>query len=44
MKSGISAAMFEQVYEVIRERKQSSPEKSYVASLMTNGSDSILKK
>lgn len=26
MKSGISAAMFEQVYEVIRERKQSSPE------------------
>ena len=44
MKSGISAAMFEQVYEVIRERKQSSPEESYVASLMTKGTDSILKK
>ena len=44
MKSGISAAMFEQVYEVIRERKQSSPEKSYVASLMTKGTDAILKK
>ena len=44
MKCGISAAMFEQVYEVIRERKQSSPEKSYVASLMTKGTDSILKK
>ena len=44
MKSGISAAMFEQVYEVIRERKQSSPEESYVASLMTKGTDAILKK
>ena len=44
MKSGISATMFEQVYEVIRERKQSSPEKSYVASLLTKGTDAILKK
>ena len=44
MKCGISATMFEQVYEVIRERKQSSPEKSYVASLMTKGTDAILKK
>jgi len=44
MKSGISAAMFEQVYEVIKERKQSSAEKSYVASLMTKGTDAILKK
>ena len=44
MKSGISAAMFEQVYEAIRERKQSSAEKSYVASLMTKGTDAILKK
>ena len=44
MKSGISAAMFEQVYEVIRERKQSLPEKSYVSSLITKGTDSILKK
>ena len=44
MKSGISAAIFEQVYEVIRERQQSSPEKSYVAALMTKGTDSILKK
>ena len=44
MKSGISAAMFEQVYEVIRERKKSSTKKSYVASLMTKGTDAILKK
>ena len=44
MKSGISAAMFEQVCEVIKERKQSSPEESYVASLMTKGTDAILKK
>ena len=44
MKSGISAAIFEQVYEVIRERQQSSTEKSYVAALMTKGTDSILKK
>ena len=44
MKSGISTAMFEQVYEVIRKRKNSSPERSYVASLMTIGTDSILLK
>ena len=44
MKNGIPAEIFEQVYEVIRERKQSSPEKSYVASLMTKGTDSILSK
>jgi len=44
MKSGISTGVFEQVYEVIRERKQSSPEESYVASLMTKGTDAILKK
>ena len=44
MKSGISASMFEQVYEIIRERKQSLPEESYVASLMTKGTDAILKK
>jgi phosphoribosyl-ATP pyrophosphohydrolase len=44
MKSGVSATMFEQVYEVIRERKKSSPDKSYVAYLMSKGTDSILKK
>ena len=36
--------MFEQVYNIILERKQSSPDNSYVASLMDKGIDSILKK
>ena len=44
MKSRISVNMLEQVYEVIMERRQSSPKKSYVASLMTKGTDSILSK
>ena len=35
---------FDRVYDVIVERKQSSPEKSYVAYLMDGGSDKILKK
>ena len=44
MNTRISATMFEQVYDIILERKQSSPENSYVASLMEKGTDSILKK
>ena len=44
MKSRISATMFEQIYEVITEHKQYSPEESYVSSLMTKGTDSILSK
>tara|TARA_B100001142_G_scaffold319538_1_gene363176 strand:- start:798 stop:1031 length:234 start_codon:yes stop_codon:yes gene_type:complete len=44
MKIGICGSIFDQVYKVIVERKQSSPEKSYVASLMKKGTDSILKK
>ena len=44
MNTGISSTMFEQVYEIILERKQSSPENSYVASLIDKGTDSILKK
>jgi len=44
MISGTSATMFEQVYKIILERKQSSPGNSYVASLMDRGTDSILKK
>ena len=35
---------FDRVYDVIIERKQSSPEKSYVAYLMDGGTDMILKK
>ena len=35
---------FDRVYDVILERKQSSPEKSYVAYLMDEGTDMILKK
>ncbi len=36
--------IFDRVYNVILNRKQSSPEKSYVAYLMDGGSDKILKK
>jgi len=35
---------FDRVYNVILERKQSSPETSYVAYLMDEGTDIILKK
>ena len=44
MNTRISATMFEQVYDIILERKQSSLDNSYVASLMEKGTDSILKK
>ena len=43
MNTRISATMFEQVYDIILERKQSSLDNSYVASLMEKGTDSILK-
>ena len=35
---------FDRVFDVILKRKQSSPEKSYVAYLMDGGTDTILKK
>ena len=35
---------FDRVYDVILKRKQSSPGKSYVAYLMDEGTDMILKK
>ena len=35
---------FDRVFDVILKRKQSSPEKSYVAYLMDGGTDKILKK
>ena len=35
---------FDRVYDVILKRKQSSPETTYVAYLMDEGSDMILKK
>ena len=44
MKTGTSETMFQRVYEVIMERKNKSPNNSYVASLMDKGIDSILKK
>ena len=44
MKTGTSETMFQRVYEVIMERKNKSPDNSYVASLMGKGIDSILKK
>ena len=37
-------AIFDRVFDVILKRKQSSPEKSYVAYLMDGGTDIILKK
>ena len=36
--------IFDRVYDVIIKRKQSSPEISYVAHLMEEGTDMILKK
>ena len=36
--------IFDRVYDVILERKQSSPETSYVAYLLDEGTDMILKK
>ena len=36
--------IFDRVFDVIIKRKQSSPEKSYVAYLMDGGTDIILKK
>tara|TARA_B100000945_G_scaffold312301_1_gene306690 strand:- start:2 stop:328 length:327 start_codon:yes stop_codon:yes gene_type:complete len=39
-----SSTTFDRVYDVIINRKQSSPEKSYVAYLMNGGTDLILKK
>ena len=44
MNTGTSEAIFQRVYEVIMERKNKSPDNSYVASLMDKGIDSILKK
>ena len=44
MKTGTSSTMFQRVYDVILERKNYSPDNSYVASLMDKGIDSILKK
>ena len=35
---------FDRVYDVILKRKQSSPETSYVAYLMDEGTDMILQK
>ena len=44
MTSQNTNTMFDRVYDVILKRKQSSPEKSYVAYLMDEGTDMILKK
>ena len=44
MMTGTSETMFQKVYEVIMERKNNSPDNSYVASLTGKGIDSILKK
>ena len=44
MNSQNPTTTFDRVYDLIIERKQSSPEKSYVAHLMDGGIDIILKK
>ncbi len=44
MSAEKSCDMFERVYDIILERQKSSPDQSYVASLMHKGMDSILKK
>lgn len=40
----VAAELFSHLYEVVLERKQRSPEESYVASLMARGQDQVLKK
>ena len=44
MTSSNPSTTFDRLYDVILNRKQSSPEKSYVAYLMDGGTDLILKK
>ena len=44
MTSQESLTIFDRVYDVIIKRKKISPEKSYVAFLMDEGTDMILKK
>ena len=44
MTTQLPANTFDRVYDVILERKQSSPETSYVAYLMDNSTYLILKK
>ena len=44
MNSQNPTTTLDRVYDLIIERKQSSPEKSYVAHLMDGGIDIILKK
>jgi phosphoribosyl-AMP cyclohydrolase / phosphoribosyl-ATP pyrophosphohydrolase len=40
----LSEGLLQQLYEVVQERKQHSPQESYVASLMARGQDYVLKK
>ena len=44
MTSQKPTTTFDRVYDVILKRKQNSPETSYVAYLMDEGTDMILKK
>ena len=44
MKGQNPTKTFDLVYDLILNRKQSSPEKSYVAYMMDGGTDMILKK
>lgn len=39
-----ASSILDKVYKVIRERKSNPPEKSYVSSLFSKGTDTILKK
>ena len=44
MTGQTTTTIFDRLYDVILKRKQSSPETSYVAYLMDEGTDMILKK
>ena len=44
MESIPSEKIIQQIYNIILERKKSSPENSYVSSLINKGTNSILKK
>jgi phosphoribosyl-ATP pyrophosphohydrolase/phosphoribosyl-AMP cyclohydrolase len=40
----VSEGLLQQIYAVVQERKQRTPQESYVASLMARGQDQVLKK
>jgi phosphoribosyl-AMP cyclohydrolase / phosphoribosyl-ATP pyrophosphohydrolase len=44
MQLPVAEGLLQQIYTVVQERKQCSPQESYVAALMARGQDHLLKK